>query len=318
MIRWIEIAANSLSNTTTLNAKTKGDLGILLGNNLGGTVSADYDKKNYDLIKSWLTKLQPKWEVNPGGLIKINAGAEIFCKGSCKVNISQDLNDSAGRGIIVKSWNWLSSATPSADAWIADEMSKRNINSAILSGTNVQQTAFENLLNQMNLGTMTDEIRNLLLNAGNTDEMVQAINYLGYSIPTGTDTSSVAKMKQLYWGVFYLKTFPIPDINSANCGQIQQTLVQLSAEKANVKQSELDKMFDTYSAQDWNYREQAITDLLTKFNGLYGQLNCTASQTSTGNDLIKNVLIVTGAIVGLVILVKIFKGKKAAPVAAAA
>lgn len=317
MIRWIEIAADSLSKTTALNAKAKGDLTMLVGNDLGATVSADYDKRNYDLIKAWLLKINPKWEVKVAWMV-LNANANIFCKGSCKPTISSDASDSAGRGITIRSWNWLAAATPSPEALIAEEMAKRNINSSIVNGTAVAQTALALLLDQMNLGQMTDEIKNTLLNGSNTDEMVQAINYLGYPIPTGTDTSSVAKIKQLYWGVYYLKTFPIPDISSDNCGQIQQTLVQLPAEKANVKQSELDKMFDTYSAQDWNYREQAITDLITKFNGLYGQLNCTANQTSTGNDLIKNVLIVTGAIVGLVILVKIFKGKKAAPAAAAA
>ena len=173
------------------------------------------------------------------------------------------------------------------------------------------------LISGMNLGAMLDDINMVLLNPNNIPALKQAVEYLGYSVPSRTDNIGVKRIKLLYWGVHYLKLFPIPSMSSANCGQIQQTLSQLAFEQVKIKQNELDNLFTVYTAEEWNLRQQAVSDIYTKFNGMYAQLNCTASQTGGGNDLLKNVLIITGSVFGIAILWKMFKGKKATPAVSA-
>jgi len=197
------------------------------------------------------------------------------------------------------------------EQWLISELSKRGIKTSStkdLSDTIVYNlnnngdyvTPLAVLLSQMNLGTMRAEVEQTLLNKNNSRALFQAVNLLGYSIPQNSDSAGIFKIKQIYWAVFYLKTFPIPQIKETNCSQIQQTLIQLEAEKATIKAAEIDKLFSTYTEADWNQRQQAVSDLSTNFNGIYGRLNCTKAQV--GQSLKKNNTLLYAIVGGVVVV----------------
>jgi hypothetical protein len=185
------------------------------------------------------------------------------------------------------------------------------VTDALNTGGNISQ-GLEAIINKTNLGAMTDVVKNTLLNSGNAAFVKQAVDYLGYPIPTTTDATGAKKLKQLYWGVYYLKNYPIPNISSTDCTQIDETIVQLQAEKANLKQSELDKLYGTYTAEDLNMREQAVADLITKFQGLSGQLKCTSSRVASSNAIVKYSVYGLIAVVAIVVVIKIMKHKNQA------
>lgn len=171
--------------------------------------------------------------------------------------------------------------------------------------------AFTALSNAYDFGQLDDDIKNFMANPDKATNIRDSVKMLGYVIPTNNEPVDLVKMKQIYWGAFYLSKFPIPGgILGADCGQIGQTLIQLAAEKANLKQSDLDQLFTVYSEDDVKQKMQAVADLTTVFNGMYAQQNCTAAQTSGGNDVLKYVLYGLGGIFVIVIGMKILRHKK--------
>ena len=197
------------------------------------------------------------------------------------------------------------------EEWLIEQLSKKGIK--LSSTKELTQTIIYNLnnngdyitplsslLSQMNLGSMRSEMEQTLLNKNNGRALFQAINLLGYAMPENADAAGISKMKLIYWAVYYLRTFPIPLINATNCSQIQQTLIQLEAEKATIKAAELDRLFGIYTETDWNQRQQAVSDLSTNFNGIYGRLNCTKAQVKeslTKNNTFLYALIGGGVII---------------------
>lgn len=186
-------------------------------------------------------------------------------------------------------------------------------NAAVNSGTGVTE-AFSTLSGSYNLGNLNDDIRTFMADPANASYITDSVRKLNYVIPTDNDDIDLIKFKQIYWGAYYLKKFPIPggllSTVAADCGQIGQTLIQLAAEKANLKQSDLDKLYTLYNEGDQQQRMQAVADVTTIFNGLYGSNNCSAAQTSSGNDVMKYVLYGLAGVFVLVIVVRLFKHHK--------
>jgi len=183
------------------------------------------------------------------------------------------------------------------------------------SNTTSTEQAFINLsilINSMNLGNMHDEVMNVLLNQNNEKLIQQAINDFGYFISDKTDDNAVIKMKRLYWAVYYLKTFPISSFSQADCGQIYQTLVQLTNEKANLAQAKLSAYNTGYTKQDIEIREQVIVDFTTRFNGMYAQLNCTAAQSKESSNIVFYSVIIAGVLIGIIVIKKLFVTKNPA------
>jgi hypothetical protein len=179
-----------------------------------------------------------------------------------------------------------------------------------MASTNINNFtgSLEVLLDGFSLGKMNSDVRSFLLNPANVPVIKQAIDYLGYSIPNNSSAPGIAKIKMLYFAAFYLKSFPLPvSGGSANCGQIKQTLAQLNFEQAQLKRNELDKLFDVYTEEETNLKQQVIADISTKFNALYSQYNCTAAQVSGGNNILVPVLAITGVLFAIVIVRKLFK-----------
>lgn len=222
--------------------------------------------------------------------------------------------------------NWIQSRKNiNYEQWLIDELAKKGLKvqstkelasslSYKLKNGEDFYPELELLLSQLNFGNMRTEANDVLMNKANANALFNAVYALGYVIPETSDSVGLSKMKKIYWGVYYLRNFPIPKIESANCGQIEQTLIQLQAENANIKQSELDKLFSFYTQQDWDDRQQVISDLITKFNGIYARLNCTSAQVSqsskTDNKLLKITLMVCAGVIASVILFRIFKKNK--------
>lgn len=183
-------------------------------------------------------------------------------------------------------------------------------NAAVSSNSGVT-LAFSNMAHAYNFGNMDDDIKTFMSDPANASNIRDAVKVLNYVIPTSNDAIDLIKFKQIYWGGYYLHQFPIPTgLLGIDCGQIGQSLIQLAAEKANLKQNDLDKLFQVYSEADLQQRMQVISDLTTRFNGLYAQQNCTAAQASGGNDVLKYVLYGLGAIFILVIAKKLLSHGK--------
>ncbi len=183
-------------------------------------------------------------------------------------------------------------------------------NAAVNSGNGVT-SAFGALAQAHNFGNLDDDIKTFINSPENDGPLRDSVRMLNYVIPTSNDAVDLMKMKQIYWGAYYLKQFPIPSsLLGNNCGQISQTLIQLSAEKANLKQNDLDQLYSIFSEADLEQKMQVVSDLTTKFNGLYAQQNCTAAQADGGGDVMKYVLMGIAGVFLVVIGYKIVKRNK--------
>jgi hypothetical protein len=182
-------------------------------------------------------------------------------------------------------------------------------NASVNTGSGVT-AAFASLANAHDFGDMDDDIKTFMYNPANAQFIRGAVKDLNYVIPTSNDDIDVLKFKQIYWGAYYLSKFPVPSgILTDECSVIGQTLIQLAAEKANLKQSDLDQLFVVNSEADLQQKMQAVSDLTTKFNGLYGSKNCTAEQSGGSNDVLKYALIGVAIVFVVVIGAKILKRK---------
>lgn len=182
-------------------------------------------------------------------------------------------------------------------------------NQAVSSNAGVTK-AFTDMAFAYNFDNLDDDVKTFMAAPENANNIRDAVKVLNYVIPTSNDQVDIAKFKQIYWGAYFLKQFPVPSgLLGVDCGQIGQTLIQLAAEKANLKQNDLDHVYAIYTEGDMQQQMQAVADLTTRFNGLYAQQNCTAAQTGGGNDVMKYVLLGLGAIFVILIARKILHGR---------
>jgi hypothetical protein len=118
---------------------------------------------------------------------------------------------------------------------------------------------------------------------------------MNYPIPTTNDTNGLNQFEQIYWGAYYLAQFPLQttvnssgqtviSYSSADCETILETLKALAAEKTNISQALAGNTFTTYTANDYQLRTTAVTDLTSIFNGLDAKYNCTASASAQINQ----------------------------------
>ncbi len=184
------------------------------------------------------------------------------------------------------------------------------VDAALKTGGAAIQSSLLTILNGLNLGTNHDAIYSFFSKQTNNPAIQQAINKLGYPVPTTTDQNGIHEMLQLYWGAYYSNLFPIPAAVAGSCGQVAQSLTQLLQEKVNLSQAAtqqaVESTFLTDSQMDTQMKLQAVQDLISKFNGLYAQLSCTSSQSGKGNAVIGWAIIGVVVVLGIVIVKKIF------------